>query len=241
MIHVVPGQPVWRVKLRAGGACDEGCGVAWLHPGHAAATWAACGWLVSDSTSTSRDTPTTLLVFGSEADALPLASALGCIEPAWGAVLANGITDAGKTAARGVRHAAETIMHGLRWASTEYVENVQRTDQPAPVDPSVRAIAEGAAEVASVARGVGELVVGGVAGAAFLMGKTVTESAKASGVLGDVGERPEARAAERVSQAGLMAAVSLTHSPSPCHPHPTLLASILNPNCKLGRGRGSAR
>ena len=35
-----------------------------------------------------QDTPTTLLVFGSEADALPLASALGCIEPAWGAVLA---------------------------------------------------------------------------------------------------------------------------------------------------------
>ena len=33
LIHVVPGQPVWRVKLRAGGACDEGCGVAWLHPG----------------------------------------------------------------------------------------------------------------------------------------------------------------------------------------------------------------
>ena len=117
-------------------------------------------------------------------------------------------------------------MHGLRWASTEYGERAAH--RPAGTSRSERARDRGGCgRGGEAARGVGELVVGGVAAAAFLMGKTVTESAKASGVLGDVGEA-EARAAERVSQAGLIAAVSLTHSP-PCHPRPTLLPSILNP------------
>ena len=146
-----------------------------------------------------------LLVFRSAYEADRLAEVLDCVEPAWGAEAAAAIADGAEVAARGLRGAAQAIVSGVRWSKANFVEHVDAHDEAATVDPAVRAAVATARDVAVDVASVGEQVVYAVAGAAFVAGQTITETAEAAGML-EWQETSQGRAATKVASTGLRAA-----------------------------------
>jgi len=216
LAHVVRGAPLWRVRLGA-----DGSRVSWLSEGFAEerleGIWAPseCSWLVQAAASEEEQpassiasATSSLIVFHTVEQAEAFAEAVGVVEPAWAAEGAAAILNGAQAAARGVRGAAEAIVHGVRWSRAAYIDSVDACDQStaaAPVDPGVLAAVSAARDVAAVVAGVGEQVVYTVAGAAFVAGRGVAQTAESAGVL-EALDTPSGRAARHVTTSGLLAA-----------------------------------
>lgn len=207
LAHVIRGAPLWCMRP------PIDCRLEWMHKGHElvrshqlnASAWAPAdrSWLVYSATPD--EPPAWLLVFRTAYEASRLAEALDCVEPAWGAEVAVAIEGGAQVAARGLRGAAEAIVSGVRWSKAAFVESVEGHDEASAVDPNVRAAVARAREVANTVATVGDQVAYTVAGAAFVAGQTVAETAESAGML-EWQETPQGRAYTKVTSSGLRAA-----------------------------------